>query len=191
MRRAFTVAILLGGMLLTAGCGVTTQDSPKSISPEDVPFGLLRESPPASTAPKAGSSSALLLYFVGPGGLVPVPREVAGDGSARTAVSALLQGPTSAEAQGGIRSALPPDAEAQVTVRDRRATVDLDSNYLELSQVEQGLAVAQLVYTLTGVDEVDTVRFRVAGNRLTISVRDGTPTSDPVSRDQVVIPRLP
>jgi hypothetical protein len=51
--------LVLGACLIAGvacGCGVTTQDRPVRMDPDDVPFELLEDRPPAEPEPTATTS---------------------------------------------------------------------------------------------------------------------------------------
>lgn len=185
--------LAIAGVLVLAlgACGVAAQGTPQVFPPEDVPFGLLVRDEGATTTTVSQGGASVVVYFVGSQGLAAAIRDLYEPASPEDALAALVSGPTAVEARAGLRSALVPDVEAGVSVRDGTATVALDPEFLRLSRVEQALAVAQVVYTLTEFPEVVAVRFRVDGAPLAISVRDGAPTTGPIGRPQVVIPLVP
>ncbi len=93
---------------------------------------------------------------------VPVDRH-----PAEATLTALLDGPSPFEAEIGMTSAVPPTtALLGVTVADGVADVDLDAAFEEPSgSFTDTLRVAQVVFTLTGFDDVDTVRFAIDGDQ--------------------------
>jgi hypothetical protein len=176
---------------VTAGCGVATQSTPRRIPPSDVPFGLLRARDSTTTSVPTGATSELVVYLVGPDGLAPVTRDVRGTPTARDSADALTTGPTSDEAHAGYRSALVPGAIEEIRVANGKATVELDPEFLQQGRLEQALAIAQMVLTLTELDTVDRVRFLVGGEPLAVAQDNGRTTTAPISRDQVAVPPLP
>lgn len=50
---AVVAGAVLAGAVLLGGCGVTAQDRPVRIDRREVPFGLLRETPPSTRADTA------------------------------------------------------------------------------------------------------------------------------------------
>lgn len=186
--RVVAAAVVVAAL---AGCGVTTQAEPEVINRDEVPFGLLKPSEGRGTAPApAEATVSTVVYFVAPGGLAASLREARGPLDAAIVLDLLARGPTAAEARAGLRSALVPDGAVRVAVDNGRAIVGLGPEFLQLSRAEQGLAVAQIVYTLTELENVSGVRFEASGQRLTVPVRGGDPTSRPIDRSQVVIPGL-
>lgn len=48
-RAVVAAGALAGAAVLLGGCGVTSQDRPVRIDRKEVPFGLLRDAPPATS----------------------------------------------------------------------------------------------------------------------------------------------
>ncbi len=116
---------------------------------------------------------------------VPVTRYLDSDsGLARGAVLALLAGPGAAEGTRGLTSAVPPGSRLLgITVHDSSATVDLARSF------ESGggstavrMRLAQLVYTLTRVPGVRSVRLRLEGRPVEVFSAEGLDISQPLTR---------
>ena len=166
-------ALLLA--LLVAGCGGErqgTNDSHSSVTPAPLaPDGL----------------RALSIYFGDANAerLVPVTYYLDPDsGLARGAVLALLAGPGPAGQTRGLTSAVPPGSRLLgLTVRDSIATVDMTRVF------ESGggsaavrMRVAQLVYTLTRVPGVRSVRLWLEGRPVEVFSGEGLDISQPLTR---------
>ena len=146
-------------VLLIAGCGSERRSADHT---------------PATRAPAPLASDglrALSVYFSDAGAerLVPVTRYLDPDsGLARGAVLALLAGLRPADEARGLTSAVPPGSRLLgITVRDSIATVDLARVF------ESGggatsvrMRLAQLVYTLSRVPGVRSVRVWLDGRRV-------------------------
>jgi immunoglobulin-like protein involved in spore germination/sporulation and spore germination protein len=142
--------------LLIAGCGRERRSA---------------DDTPATQAPAPSDGlRALSIYFSDAGAerLVPVTRYLDPDsGLARGAVLALLAGPRPAEEARGLTSAVPPGSRLLgITVRDSIATVDL-ARVFESGGGATSVRVrlAQLVYTLSRVPGVRSVRVWLEGRR--------------------------
>ncbi len=109
-----------------------------------------------------------------------MPRPV----TASEVVASLGEGPTAAEIDRGLRSAI-PDATMVVSaeVAGGTATVELAADFSEIPPGDQVLALGQLVLTLTDLRGVGRVRFQVAGAPVATPLPDGTSTDDSVSRE--------
>jgi hypothetical protein len=187
-RRLATAIVVITVAVAVAGCGVSTQSTPRVIEPSEVPFGLMEATRSPPTSPPRGAAVRLGLYFVGPSGLATVVRELQRAPTPGEAADALMAGPTSAEAHAGYRSAVVPGAIKDVEVNGGVATVELDSEFLQQGRLEQALAIAQIVFTLTGVENVTRVRFFVDDEALPVAQSNGRTTTEPIGRDRVVIP---
>ena len=172
-------------MLALAGCGVTTQTSARTTEPGDVPFGLAeedRQTAPDTVLPPAGSAAEV--YFLDAGGRLVVAAREVGSERPDLVVAALLAGPTSAEADAGVRTALPDQgAVRSVEVTGGVAVVDLAASFVDLDGEAQRSALAQLVYTLTARPGIGRVSFTLEEQPVEILRGDGTLTTGSVSRD--------
>ena len=161
--------------LLVAGCGGERRsvgDSPAIVAPAPLePDGL----------------RALSVYFSDARAerLVPVTRYLDPDsGLARGAMLALLAGPGPAEQARGLTSAVPPESRLLgITVRNSSAIVDLARVF------ESGggatavrMRLAQLVYTLTRVPGVRSVRLWLEGRAVEVFSGEGLEIPQPLTR---------
>lgn len=176
-------ACLASVAVLTGACGVPMDGRPRVIPRQEVPFDLLRPSQPprpASAAPGQGVS--VQVFFARGDRLAPVPRATA-TASVQEVVRHLLLGPRGEEAEGGVRSALGPRTRVlSARVEDRVAVIDLSSDFAEVRGEEQVLAVAQVVYSVTGVVGVDGVRLLLEGRAVEVPTGEGTLTERPLAR---------
>ena len=84
----------------------------------------------------------------------------------------------------GLSSAIPaPEAVGTVSLAGGQATVALGVQFAAAPAPAQLLAIAQIVFTATGVEGVVGVRFSIGGAPIGIPLPDGTVTAEPVSRD--------
>jgi len=161
--------------LLVAGCGGERRGADDS-------------RPIVAPAPLAPDGTrALSVYFSDASAehLVPVTRYVHPDsGLARGAMLALLAGPGPADETRGLTSSIPPDSRLLgITVHDSSATVDMARVF------ESGggaaavrIRLAQLVYTLTGVPGVRSVRLWLEGRPVDVFSAEGLDISQPLTR---------
>lgn len=183
MRRRRLVIVTLVVALLAA-CGVQSDDSPRKIASEDVPFDLL--APATSLGPTpADEGVGRSVWFVDNNGLLargerslPMPVTV------EAILMALLQGVTDAEANNGLRSNISSDTkllgvEGPV---DGRVTVNLSGEILKVSRELQRLALAQVVFTVTGLPNVDRVLFEFDGKPTQVPGRGAELTAEPLTR---------
>ena len=157
---------------------------------------------PATTTTTAASTTTtaepigMAVYFLleelddqSPGPfLVPVYREAeAGTDSAMAVVEALLAGPTSGEITGtpAISTAIPEGTEVLgVDISDGLATVDLSGEYDDGGGSFGMFArLAQVVYTLTRLPDVDEVAFAIEGEMVAVFSSEGIELDGPQQRD--------
>jgi spore germination protein GerM len=170
-------------VLFGAACGVPTHDSAREVNPKDVPFELLdeRAGPPVS---EAFGAEEQVIYFARDRHLVGTARKLPPDSSMSRLLDALGRGPNRNEVDAGLRSALPDESRfPDVSVSRGTATVDLGPRFTALSGEDQVIALAQLVYTVTGRPGVGLVRFTLDGQPTDVPRANGELTGAPVSRD--------
>ncbi|HVM08985.1 MAG TPA: GerMN domain-containing protein [Acidimicrobiales bacterium] len=178
-----TIAVVAG-----PGCGVQPDDRPRPLAVEDVPYGLLDEGPPlpqpgAPSTPSVDRVNVAVYYLVGER-LHPAPRAVPDPPTPIRVINALLEGPTDEEAVNGVRTAINPTTQATVSrPAPDIVNVDLTSDVAAVPTLELRLAIGQIVFTMTGIEGVQGVKFTVGGASVAVPLPDGTVTSDPVNRD--------
>ena len=120
--------------------------------------------------------------------LVSVHRDalVSGLQVGRAAMTTLLAGPTAAEQQAGLRTAIPSGTSLNsVTVTGRTADVDLSSRYASGGgSFSMTARLAQVVFTLTQFSTVHDVTFRLNGKRITALGGEGVIIDKPQGRAQ-------
>ena len=168
------VALLVAALLLT-GCGVRPDDRPEPVT--------TAAAPPSDTgngSPAAGPR--LTVFFVRGTDLAPVERRTRATTTA-DAIAQLVEGPTRAEVATGIRTALPPEVVGvDEVLPDDVTTVSVTRGFTGITGGNQLLAVAQIVWTLTDLPTVTTVRFVVEGAPVEVPT-DGGLTDRAVGRD--------
>ncbi len=175
---AGVVAVLLGGSL--AACGVGVERSPTELAdaadePIELPQG------PTSSVP---STEAAVIYLVRDERLVPVAREVAVDGDLDELLAAVLAGPTAAEADDGLTTAIPePTAAIDVRRDGSTVSVDLTGDLTSVGGLEEVLAVGQIVLTLADSSDAAAVVFAIDGQPTVVPAGDGALTERPVTPD--------
>lgn len=174
------VLALLGG-----GCGVRSDPTPRTMSADDVPYGLLEAAPPTTLPPRTPSvpTAAVNVYLVNGDRMFAVARQVNAPPSVAKALTALLFGPQEDEAVAGVRSAISPTAAVQARAVDPATyLVDLSPEFAQGSVSEQVLGLAQIVWTATDIPGVTGVRFTLNGAPIQVPTPVGS-TGDPVGRD--------
>lgn len=185
--RAWIVLLLaaVSGFLLAA-CGVPADSSPTLIPSDQVPRALTPHS--TSTTAAAGPTTGYVsVYLVGADRLIAVSVLVDRPLTIARALTALAQGPTSAEAASGLDS---PASSAAPIVATRSSpgiagtvvTVNMGPSFTKLGGQNQILAAAQVVFTVTAFPYVAAVRLKIAGKAASIPTASGSLSSRPLTR---------
>ena len=185
MRKLFTVALLaaVGGALALAlaGCG-----SSKAVS-------LGKPTTPTATAKeqtgKVPTLLSLEVWFARNDGLIAVRRTLQPTQRVATAaVGELLAGPTAAEHDSGVLSAVPGGTRLLgIAIRNGIATVDLTSEFQSGGgSRSMQLRLGQIVYTLTQFPTVQKVRFLLDGTPVNVFSSGGIVLDHPVGRAEYI-----
>jgi hypothetical protein len=170
---------ILSIVLTTTSCSIPGDGSVNQIDPDQIPYELnaTTTSPPPTTVPATTSTPPVVdtttstitstipievvrLFFVAGAQIVPIDRLLLSPAAAPQVLAALSEGPPEGDAAAGLRSALPLDFVAEVSVERGIATVVLPATFItDIPGGEQRLAVAQIVLTLTRQSGVGQVRF--------------------------------
>ena len=179
-RRRGLVALGLLGSLVIASCGIGSDDAPRGIDPATQQELAL----PANAGAGAATGSARIYLLTGSTNdagsrLVAVARDVAEtpDGL----LTALFEGPNSAERSNDLRSALPATAKlVSAQVLSGLVVVDVSSDLQELSSDVLIDAVAQIVFTAAETG-VTSVRIEIDGEPRQWPDGTGELHSDPLT----------
>ena len=119
----------------------------------------------ASAPTTEAATAEVRAYFVRDEKVAAAGRTVTTPAVARGAVEALLDGPDSFETGIGMTSQIPPGTELLgLDIDSGVATVDLSTEFASGGgSLSMGLRVAQVVFTLTQFDTVDTVSILLEG----------------------------
>ena len=178
------------GLLVVAGCGVAADGEPRRIEASDLPPDLLDPSPPSTTTiPGSTATASVTVYFVLRQGdttrLAPVRREVAAASRAADRINAILA-PTSAEEQRlGLITSIPTDTvllDTTFVPSDQELIVNLSGALFDVQGKELANAFAQLVWTVTEIDGVRQVRFKVDGEAYRAPNAEGVEQDGAVTR---------
>lgn len=123
-------------------------------------------------------------FVLDAGRVHPVARQVTGAAVATGAMHGLLAGPTPAERDQGLSSAIPEGTELRgMAVKDRIAAVDVSGRFDDGGGTfSMSARVAQIVFTLTQFPTVDAVRFQRDGKPLTLLGGEGLVLERPQTR---------
>lgn len=172
------VALLV--LCLAAACAGTS--GPVEVPAGDVPFPLTRE----DAIPEVTSTvGRILVFFVLDGRLSAVTRTAeAGDTPTEAAMRALLGGPNQRELGRGLTTSLPSSTRLlDISVGGGIALADLSAEFQAPADPDAiTLRIAQVVWTLTQLPGVESVRFAVDGNEISVATDDGQSVDRPVSR---------
>ncbi len=184
----FVAACDSGGA--TGGGPVTTGEVPGTSGP-----ATSRPSTTSSTAPTGGQSVDIYLvkdasYAVAVTRTVPATPDAPGN-----AIRALIEGPTDAETDEGLSTAIPSDTLLLgIVIEDGLATIDLGQDFEagggSLAMLSR---LAQTVYTLTQFPTVAAVQFKLDGRPITVFSGEGILLEKPVTRGEYasVLPLVP
>ncbi len=178
----FSLALVF---VLTAGCGVPTNSSPRAVPDAEVPDVLDAVSETIEpTSPTEVSQEPVAIWFARDDQLVAAVHRITGPPTVESVVAELLGGPSDAERERGMRTAIAdPEAVGEIVVERGVASVELTARFAELPASDQVVAIAQIVLTTTDLRGVGRVRFTLEGEEVAVPLPDGTTTTDAVSRD--------
>jgi hypothetical protein len=166
--------VIAGGLALLAlsGCGVSAEGSARTIqTPRGAHPGV---NSAASGGPDAGTVVEKLFLIKGDT-LVAVERRVRAEPSVDKLMRDLLAGPTGAEQESSLTSALlGTDVMTSVHVAHTTATVELAAAPAETGRTDEVLALAQIVCTLTARPEISGVLFTRDSQRTAVPRGDGS-----------------
>ena len=185
-----------------ASCGLPTDDGARPLDSREVPYGLLRSVPPATTPPaklKSAPVAQAQLFLLGPQDqLVAVPPGVQDPPAAPyerlTALLARLEkGPDEQQRAQGLSTALSPGVQIDLLSLTGRgvAQVQVVAGLKDPSADRLPLAIGQLVLTATSVAGVHAVQLVRDGAPVEVPLPGGALTSQPLSQndyDQLVNP---
>jgi spore germination protein GerM len=178
-----TTAAVLVGSLLTA-CGIPEDSTPREISREALPPELIDQSAETSV-PGDEQLGFVTLYLVraddsGDEGLVAVRRAVPVPADRaelpRAIVDALIVASPEEIGRTDLVNAVPSDVQVRSAVVDEDGVLELDlTNLGNVESSLQRLAVAQIIFTLTDLDDpaIRAIRFSVDGEEVAVPIEDG------------------
>jgi len=177
MRRLRVLPWTLLGALALAGCTfVSTAPSPQTITPKNVPFGLLGKTIPGTNNGRVRFISQPVYIVDVTGHLAPSSRIVPSPPVLESVLRQLIIGPTKIETGGGYTSALPKNLIIlSASFRGDVGYVDLATPLSKLPRSQEILAVGQMV--LTARDVGLTLDIAVKGIEITVA---GVPQELPI-----------
>jgi hypothetical protein len=161
---------LIGLLLAVTGCGVGVSGHPELLPASVVPA-------PTPSAKRADATTRTApVYFAKNDRLIAVDRGIDDTRRVASAFAAVVAGPTDAEKQAGIRTAVSADLAPDIRTDAGVTVIALRRDALEVPAGVQVLAVAQLVWSATTppgspqrirfTDGADPIAVPVDGGRL-------------------------
>lgn len=169
-RRSAVVGAAVAVLVGAAGCGISAEPDANRVAPEEVPFGLLDDE--VTTTVATGTTETI--FLVTGDRLVPVDRTVPDDGGLAALLELVIEGPAATEEELGLTTEVPAGTVGAVRQARGVAVVDLTAEFGDIRSADQPLALAQIVYTLTGQPGIGAVRFTLEGQRVNVPLPDGT-----------------
>lgn len=169
-------------LLLLCLAGACAERGVHVVSRDDLPAGLYPEG--ARTPPPAATEATVTIFMMDGNRVAPVTRTGRSDmPRPELVLRALLSGPTTDELAKGLSTSLPAPIELNgVTLNEGVAEVDLNPAFESGMREELLRRVAQVVYTLSELDEVDAVRFFTNGQLYTVPDQNGELHTDAVAQ---------
>ncbi|WFE53217.1 GerMN domain-containing protein [Micromonospora sp. WMMD1155] len=163
--------VVVAFVALLAGCGIPAEDAPRTVQPPPGPF----QGPTPSEASAPAGPATETLCLVRDNRIIPVPRRADRPATVQEQLRDLLGGPTTAERDKNLTSALPGAVNAAgVTVTGTQAQVVVDEPGSDAGRSDEILAFGQIVCTLTNRDDVTSVTFLRDGKPLAVPRADGS-----------------
>lgn len=186
MRRRAAMGAVVAVVSVVAACGVREDRSPRPLASDEVPFGLLA---PATSivepSPGTSDTEQSTIWLVDNEGLLARSRRaIQPPVDVVDVIQVLLDPVTEAEAAAGLRSNIPAGTELLGVdgPANGLVTVDLSGEFLAVTGELQRLALAQVVFTVSGLANVDRVLFRFDGQDAEVPGRGDELTGEPLTR---------
>jgi len=190
VRRSGPVGLVAVGLLaagLVSGCGIGAEPVARPVT--------VASSPPLPSTPSGSDPSGPVrerLYLLRDGALVPVNRTTTQRRDAGAVLADLLAGPSAAERERGLTTALPGDiGVADFRLEQGLATISLSNAAPESGRTDQVLAFGQVVSTLDALPEVTAVQFLQDGQPLKVPRGDSALTDVPLTAADYAALRSP
>lgn len=186
-RAMVSLLVLAAGLLLSA-CGIPLSDTAQTIPNAREPKTLLDLPSTSTTAPQSSANSVpMTIYLLNSSGTRLVATTARVPPLPQITLDILTYGPTAADSERGLTTALSlapqPNLKVRVDKPTGVATVALDYSTYYLPPVQEFQALAQIVYTLT-VPQLGahSVEFTYDGTPVEAYLPDGQYVSGPVTR---------
>lgn len=184
-RRPLVLLVVAALVVVIAGCGIRGEGEPRDVAADDVPFGLLdANTTTTAVVPSEGSVPVTVFLVTSEPRLVPVDRLATNDTTAGV-MNALLQPVSEEESNEGLSNNIPEGTrllDVHAGALPETVVVNLSNEFTNVQGPVQVAAVAQVVWTLTGLPNVRGVQFAFEGEIRPVPRGDGETTSDPLGR---------
>ena len=167
--------LLVALTLLVAACSSSKTSSPTTTTTTTAPSTTTgpttSTTAPTTTTINPGGGHLRNIYLIRGGKVVVVGRNAVGPDVPEVAIHILLGGPQGSIERGLGDSTAIPDGTTinSITSTNGVATVDLSANFTApASKLVMQERFAQIVYTLTGFPNIDSVRFLVNGTPIAV-----------------------
>ncbi len=176
------IALLVAAVLLVS-CGVPTDENATPIDLDEV--GDLFVTSTTTSVPEPNSEAVtVFLTDTETSRLAETGRQVAPPVGVRAVTDALLAGTTGRETRRGLRTAIPQGTELLDSEEVRGVLVlNFNDTFKEVEREAQSQAFAQIVYTVTELDEDALIEFRIEDVPQSVLTDAGEPVSRCVNRD--------
>ncbi len=173
MKASHVILCLLG--LVVVGCGIPAESSPE-------PLILEIDEPPEIREPSPEDQAAVSMYLVRDDRLIHVTRDLRSPSSIEEIVGSLLGGVTPPEERANLRTSIPRGTRLlSVAQEGSTVRVNLSREFASVGGEEEILAVAQIVLTVTSLEETQHVAFELEGIPTDVPVANGALSVEPVS----------
>jgi hypothetical protein len=168
--------------LLAAALTACARDQIHVVGRDDLPADLYAQG--GGRTPRPSETATVTIFMMDGNRVAAVTRTGRSDmPRPELVLRALLSGPTQDELTKGLSTSLPEPVELTgVTMNEGVAEVDFNAAFESGMREELLRRVAQVVYTLSELDEVDAVRFYTGGQLYTIPDQNGDPHTDAVAQ---------
>ncbi len=178
-RIGLALAVLV---LLAAGCG---DDGSDDAADDTTTTSPSTTAPATTTSAPAGGEADVRVYFAWNEYVGTAGRTVEAPAVARGALTELLAGPDAFETDIGMTTEIPEGTELLgVDIADGEATVDLSGEFQSGGgSLSMQLRVAEVVFTLTQFDTVESVSFALDGEAVESIGGEGVDATDVTRAD--------
>ncbi|MDG4824934.1 GerMN domain-containing protein [Asanoa sp. WMMD1127] len=178
MRRR--LAVFAAAIALLGGCGVAAEKTPRQIEAPPGPFPTYAAATPA---PPGAADAVERLCFVRDARLVAVTRRTTTVPTLAEQFTHLLAGPTDAERDQALTTALTGSPTVSRTAGSTLVTVEVTADGVGAGRSDEAVAYGQIVCTLAGRTDVSGVVFTRDGQRRGVPRGDGSLSEGPLTTE--------